>query len=207
MSVRKGWVFLLMLALIGCSKGGEKGKEKGLQNLPDLSGRRILIIVPHQGYRDEEFLKPDKIFKRVGMTITIASSDTTEAEGVNGHRVKPDLLLSKANAQDYDVILLIGGQGAKGYWDDPATQKLVREAVTAGKVLGATSSAPVTLARAGVLQGKKAAVLAEDASEVTKHGALVSGNSTEVDGRIVTSSGPEASRALSEAIIKLLVSP
>jgi protease I len=202
--LRKSWMFVLAFALLGCSRGGEGEKVRGPQNLPDMSGRKVLIVVPHQDYRDEEFLKPDKVFKKVGMTVSVASSEESEALGMNGHKVKPDLLVSAAKAGDYDAVILIGGSGANAYWEDTAVLSLVREASKLGKVVGATSTAVVTLGRAGVLSGKRAAVTPETSSEVTKTGATASESNVETDGNVVTANGPEDSRPFSEAVIRVL---
>ncbi|MBC7348303.1 MAG: DJ-1/PfpI family protein, partial [Clostridia bacterium] len=78
------------------------------------------------------------------------------------------------------------------------------EAAEQGKVLGAICLAPVTLANAGVLAGRKATVFSPEAKRLEAAGAKYTGAGVEIDGRIVTASGPENAKDFGEAIAALL---
>jgi len=121
-----------------------------------------------------------------------------------GATVKPDVLLTDVAADDYDAMVFIGGTGAKEYWDDPNAQQLAREAVRQGKLLAAICLAPVTLARAGVLDGKRATVWPDQQGELRKAGGTYEGERVVVDGKLVTGSGPEAAQEFADALVKAL---
>lgn len=72
-------------------------------------------------------------------------------------------------------------------------------------MLGTICLAPVCLANAGVLSGKKATVYPDEVAGLKSAGALYTGARVEVDGRIVTASGPESTGEFGEAAADLLV--
>ncbi|MBC7347996.1 MAG: DJ-1/PfpI family protein [Clostridia bacterium] len=101
-------------------------------------------------------------------------------------------------------FLFVGGEGAREYWDDLQAHRIAREALEQGKVLGAICLAPVTLANAGVLAGRKATVWPDEAARLKAAGAKYTGSGVEIDGRIVSASGPESAKDFGEAIARLL---
>lgn len=171
---------------------------------PTLQGKSILMIIAHQDFRDEEYEEPRQIFEANGATITVASFSLEIAKGSLGAQVKPDLLLKDMAVGDYDAIVFVGGPGAQEYWDDPAAHAIAQDAVAQGKVLAAICIAPTTLAKAGVLKGKKATVFSSEAEELKESGANYTGASVERDGLIITANGPQAAVEFAEEISKAL---
>jgi len=169
-----------------------------------LQGKKIAMIIAAKNFRDEELLQPLEIFRAKGARVVIASSVLDVTYGMLGSKVVPDLLYDNLKVNNYDAIVFVGGSGAKQYWNDPYAHELAREAVDAGKVLGAICIAPVTLANAGLLRGKKATVWSSDAEKLRKQGAEYTGKEVTVDGMIVTGNGPEAAKRFAEEIVKLL---
>jgi protease I len=118
--------------------------------------------------------------------------------------VKPDMLLKEVNIQDFDAIIFIGGAGAAEYFDDPVAHKLAKDAYASGKIVAAICVAPVILARAGLLQGKKATAWESEGDQLRSLGADYTGKPVEVDGKIITAAGPFAAKDFGEAIVKAL---
>jgi protease I len=106
---------------------------------------------------------------------------------------------------DYDCIVFIGGVGATVYFDDPLAHSIASEAAAAGKVVAAICVSPVTLARAGVLQGRRATVFPDYAAELENAGAMYTGEDVTVDGRIITANGPGAAEKFMWKIAEALV--
>lgn len=169
-----------------------------------IPGRRVLMVIAPTDFRDEEYREPRAVLEAGGATVSVASRDLREARGMLGGRVKPNLALGSARAADYDAVVFVGGNGASCYWNDPAAHALAREAAQAGKLLGAICVAPVTLANAGLLQGRRATVYPSEGGKLAAKGAKYTGQAVETDGRLVTANGPQSARAFGEALVKVL---
>ena len=169
----------------------------------DLKGKKVVLIIAHDGFRDEELNEPKAALGKCGAQVAVASTSLDPAKGMLGGTAKPTILLKDVNAADYDAIVFVGGIGAKGYFDDPKAHELA-QAAAKDKVLGAICIAPVILARAGVLKGKKATVYSSMKADLTKAGADYTGRHVEVAGNIITAEGPSAARQFANAIIDAL---
>ncbi len=183
-------LFLIVLTLLA---GGKKMDKK------------VLMIIAHENFRDEELLVPKEIFEKNGIKVTIASTDTTPAKGMLGAVVKPDVKVHDEDFSKYDAVVLVGGMGSPVYWDDKKLhEKLVEFYKDESKILAAICLAPGTLARAGLLKGKKATVWRSASDEINKCGGTYTGKPVERDGRIITGSGPDAAKAFAEEIVRAL---
>ncbi len=169
-----------------------------------LEGKNILMIIASNNFRDEEYNHPREIFEEEGAMVTVASSTKKEVTGMLGMKVTPDILISEVNIDDYDAVIFVGGMGSSEYWDDEKAHEIAKEAYEKDKVVGAICIAPVTLARAGLLKGKKATVFSSEIENIKKEGAIYTGNSVEVDGKIVTGNGPSAAKEFGKKIVELL---
>ncbi|MBC7337341.1 MAG: DJ-1/PfpI family protein, partial [Clostridia bacterium] len=86
---------VLDLALLaGCGKG-QKAAPVAAKN---LATKKVLMIVAHRDFRDEEFFEPKKTLEGRGARVVVASSSLEEARGMLGSTVKPDLLLKDVRA-------------------------------------------------------------------------------------------------------------
>jgi len=162
------------------------------------------MIIAHQNFRDEELLKPREILQQAGAEIIIASSSLAPARGALGATVKPDLLLKDVNPADYAAVVFVGGPGAKEYWEDQKAHEIARLALDKDRILAAICIAPVTLANAGVLKGKKATVWPSEAPRLKAAGAIYTAQHVETDGPIITADGPESAAQFGRALLKAL---
>lgn len=169
-----------------------------------LAGKRVLMVIAPDRFRDEEYREPRAVLEARGAAVTVASAVLGRARGMLGMEVEPDVALDEVRAGDYDAVIFVGGSGASRYWDDPVAHRLAREAFEAGKVVGAICIAPVILAQAGLLAGRRATCWPEERDRIGAAGAQCTGNAVEVDGRIVTGAGPHAARAFGEAVARAL---
>ena len=166
--------------------------------------KKAVMVIAHQTFRDEELFVPREILAKNGVSVTVASTDLSYATGKLGGRAKPDILLGDAAAKDFDAVIFIGGAGAACYFDDPAAHQLAREALALGKTVAAICCAPVILARAGILKGKKATCFPSDSQDLVSLGVTFTGKPVEKDGRIITANGPDAAKAFGEALVLAL---
>lgn len=169
-----------------------------------LSSKKVLIIIAPKDFQDQEFSKPKQILEAEGAKIVVASSTAKTATGIYGMKVKPDITLKEAKATDYDAVIFVGGSGATDYADDPQALSLAIEAQKHDKILGAICVAPVILAKAGILEGKKATVSIFGKNELTRAKAIYSGKDIEIDGKIITGKGPAEAEAFGKTIVEAL---
>jgi protease I len=88
---------------------------------------------------------------------------------------------------NYDAIVFVGGYEYER--DDPEAQRIAQEALAEGRVVAAICVAPITLARAGVVEGKRVTA-STGVGELKQAGAIFTGASVERDGLIITANGP-----------------
>lgn len=169
-----------------------------------LEGQKVLMIIAHEEFRDEEYDIPRKLLERNRAEITVASTEMSLAKGKLGMLVQPDILTKDVRAIDYDAIVLVGGSGAANYFNDLIVQGLLRAAVERGRVIAAICIAPVILANAGILAGKKATVFSSEIDSLEAAGAFYTGREVERDGDILTANGPEASGDFALALVKAI---
>lgn len=169
-----------------------------------LTGKKVLMVIASNQFRDEEYQKPRSILEGAGVKVTVASSTLQEATGMLGLKVKPDILLKEAKMSRYDAVVFVGGMGATEYWENPTAHALAKEAYQSGKLASAICLAPMTLANAGLLKGKKATIWPDAAKDFKTKGVLYTGSKVEQDGRIITGSGPDAAEAFGKALAKAL---
>lgn len=209
--------FCLLIALtIMVSAMGNRPKEEPKYKLEILkmevvpaatvtmTGKSALLVIAPKDFQDQEYAVTRKMLEAKGIKVTVASATTRTATGMSGLKVKPDLAISSARAADYDAVVFIGGNGALVYENDPQAMSLAIEANKNNKVIGAICVSPMILAKAGLLQGKKATVSPYGTSALKKGGAVCTGKAVEVDGRIITGQGPAASAEFGQAVIDAL---
>ena len=167
-----------------------------------LDGKRILMVVASRNFRDEEYERPRKALEGEGARVTVASSAPGPSTGMLGLTVKPDLLLGQSKANDFHGVVFVGGSGAQEYWDDAAAHALAKAAVASGAVLGAICIAPVTLARAGLLAGRRATVWPDCRELLEQCGVKVLEGPVVRDGAILTANGPEAASDFGAALLE-----
>ncbi len=167
--------------------------------------QKILMIIASKDFRDEEFLKPKEIFEKNGFKVVVASSSLNPSKGMLGTEVKPDILLGNVNLKDYKAVVFVGGVGAKEYFNNPVALKLAQDAERENKVIGAICIAPRILAEAGLLKGKKATVWSSETKEIEAKGAIYTWQDVEIDGNIVTASGPHAAEKFGKEIVTMIL--
>ena len=172
-----------------------------------IQDKKILMIIAPDKFRDEEFNHPREIFLKEGAIVTVASNLPGEAKGMFGARASVDTLISKTDYNDYDAVVIAGGNGSPQYlWDDNNLLNLISGAYKNGKVVAAICLSGVVLARAGILKGIEAVVYrtAESMEEYAKYGVKYTQKSVVKSGRIITADGPAASREFGNTIVDTL---
>jgi protease I len=167
-----------------------------------LSDKKVLMVVPPDNFQDEEYDRLRRILEFNGITVKCASTHLGTLRGVKGTTVKSDVTVDDVKYYDYDAIIFVGGDGAKRLFDEEKVTKLAKDAEY--KVLGAISTAPGILAKAGVLKGKKATCSVSVAGTLRDREATYTGQPVQVDDKIVTASGSQYAEQFGNAVLEVL---
>lgn len=172
----------------------------------------ILMVIAPENFRDEEFLVPKSYFEQQGHRVFVASTRKGACRGMLGATVQAEYSLAEVRAADYDAVVFVGGAGTPLVRREQFAIKLAQDAAASGKVLAAICWAPTILAKADVLNGRKATVwLGNDGEYGTttdkvleKFKAKYEKSGVVIDGKVVTADGPAHAKQFAEAIVRLL---
>lgn len=149
--------------------------------------RKVLVILA-QGCEEIEAVTVIDILRRAGIEVTSAGLDDLPVLASRGVMLLADTTLDLAQHQDFDMIVLPGGQpGTDNLKADKRLAALLQQMAQQGKYLAAICAAPSVLA-AGLLDGRKATcypTCLDGYPKVNLQTAAVV-----EDGKIITSRGP-----------------
>jgi protease I len=168
------------------------------------TSHRVLLVIAPVTFRDEEYAEPKRILENAGVEVTTASTQPGTCVGRFGLEAFADVALCDVDPSVFDAIAFVGGGGARIYFDDEAAHRVAREALDSNHIVGAICIAPSILGHAGLLDGVCVTSFPSQQADLTSSGASWTGCEVEVDGRLVTASGPEAASAFARAILELL---
>ena len=172
-----------------------------------LAGKKVLMVIAPDQFRDEELLEPKKALLDEGAHVVVACREMKEAKGMLGAKVTPDMHLKDVKPQDFDAVTVVGGMGSPTYlWEDKDLHKLLQEMHSANKVVTGICLSGAVLARAGVLQNKNATVwpMPESIEALEQGKAHYRQEPVVQDGNIITAVGPEAVKEFGQAIVNEL---
>jgi protease I len=168
------------------------------------NGRAILMVIPADGFREEEYDSMYSALAKNGVKVVMASTVRQGALGTKGKTVNPDLLIDEVNPDDYAGVVFVGGHGASQYWHDYKAHEIIRSHFAAGKLIAANDRAPVALAVAGILKGKKVTGHNSIFEKLSNAGADYTGRKVERDGNVLTGEGPRAISVYTAELVKAI---
>ena len=163
-------------------------RENSLIHREETIMKKTAILFA-EGYEEVEALTVVDLLRRakIGCDI-VAVDDGVEVTGSHGIRVGADKTLSQLVMEEYDGLILPGGlRGVNNLAADERVIDLLRRFAEAGKLTAAICAGPTVLAKAGLLQGRKACCYPGMEDEL--NGAVACTESVVADGSIITSRG------------------
>lgn len=151
-----------------------------------------ILVVLADGFEEIEAVVPIDVFRRLELDVTVAGLNGLQVEAAHNMVFNADVEFADCRADQFDVLFLPGGMpGSVNLRDDDRVGAMAQEMDQAGKLVTAICAAPITLGKAGLLNGRKATCYPgfEDQLNCLDYTA----NMTEVDGNIITGKGPGAS--------------
>lgn len=169
------------------------------------------VLVPlAQGCEELEAVTIIDLLRRAQINVTSAGLEPqlSPIKAGRGTTLLPDTTLDQALESDYDMIVLPGGlPGADHLNDDKRIIKLIQRMAAADKYTCAICAAPRALARAGVLEGKRATSYPGTLDKMDIPGMQYTGEAVTIDGKVITGRGPGPAMDFSLALIEALGGP
>jgi protease I len=174
--------------------------------MADIAGKRIAILATH-GFEQSELEVPLKKLREAGATVEVVSPESGEIKGWDmkdwGQPVKVDKPLDAVSAQDYDAIVLPGGQLNPDYLRvNQDALSFIRDFYSAGKTVAAICHAPWLLIEAGIIQGHRATSYKSIKTDVINAGGQWIDEEVVTDQGLITSRHPSDLDAFSAKIIE-----
>jgi len=165
---------------------------------------RVLIpLAP--GFEDLEATTLVDLLRRAEFEVVTAGLHAGLVTGARGMRVAPDAELDAVLAGEFDMVVLPGGMpGARHLRDDPRILALLQRQAAANRYTAAICAAPIVLAAAGLLEGKRATSYPGFVDRLDIPGLQYVSEPVVVDGHVVTSRGPGTAMDFALALIELL---
>ncbi|MBS3848658.1 type 1 glutamine amidotransferase [Devosia sp. BSSL-BM10] len=163
--------------------------------MQNLTGKNIAILATN-GFEQSELEVPLNTLRDAGATVHVISPETGEIKGWDktdwGDSVPVDKALSNASADDYDAIVLPGGQINPDLLRvEPKAIELIKAFWEQKKVVAAVCHAPWLLIEAGVVSGRKVTSYPSIKTDVINAGGLWEDSEVVVDKGLITSRKPD----------------
>jgi len=169
-------------------------RASSLQETPSASiparAKRVVFVVPPTGFNESELFETQRLLGMAGVETLVTSLHQGPITGALGQVGESTMALAAIPVRQIDALIFIGGPGMPTLATNGPAQKLAQLAQQQGKLLGATSTAPILLAQAGLLQGVRVTADPTKQGVLQNAGAVFTGNPVERDGMILTARGP-----------------
>ena len=170
--------------------------------------KRIAILAT-DGFEQSELTGPRDGLKAAGFDVQVVAPKGGSIKGWQhtdwGDEVPVDLELSQARPDDFDALVLPGGQM------NPDTLRMKAEAVefvrafdSAGKTLAAICHGPWLLVESGAAKDREVTSWPSVKTDLANAGARWKDAEVVVDGHVITSRKPDDIPAFTQAVIDAL---
>jgi deglycase len=125
--------------------------------MDDLKGKRVAIVVT-DGFEQIEMTSPREALENAGAKCVLIAPKDGEVQGFKHHdkadKFKVDMTLARANADDFDAVMLPGGViNADALRIDKKAQQFVQQIDRAGKPVAVICHGSWLLISAGLARG------------------------------------------------------
>ena len=164
----------------------------------------ILMIIPPEQFSEKEFFTIRTELEKAGFKTVIASLASGLCSGSQHRMVMADYALAEVSLLGIEGVVFIGGRGSASLFTNVDALRISAEMAQLNKMVAAICMAPVILANAGILEHRRATVAKKEVATLESRNAIYTGPGVEVDGNILTASGPGYSMKLAKEIITRL---
>jgi protease I len=180
-------------------------------NNKQLNGLRVAILATN-GFEEAELLEPRKALEAAGARTTVIAPKSGKIQGMKhdekSQTVAVDSTLDKANASEFDAVLLPGGAlNADALRVEQAAQKFVQDMNNARKPIAFICHAPWLLVSAGLTKGRTVTSYHTIQDDLRNAGAKWVDKEVVRDGNWVSSRQPTDIPAFNREMISLFSEP
>jgi protease I len=174
--------------------------------MTDMKDARILILATN-GFEQLELTVPRDELRKAGAKVDVASPEGRPIRGWNkvdwGEMVTSDLKIADAKPENYQALVLPGGQiNPDMLRINPDAMKVVKEFVDSGKPVAAICHAPWLLVQADAVRGLNLTSYKSIRKDVENAGGKWVDKEVVADQGIVTSRSPDDLKAFVSKIIE-----
>lgn len=174
--------------------------------MTNISNAKIAILAT-DGFEKSELFEPRKQLMEAGADVTIVSLNNglikSWDESDWGETIAVDLMLEDAEEQDFDALVLPGGQINPDLLRvESQAIDLVKAFFKAGKPVAAICHAPWLLIEADIVKGRKVTSYKSIRTDMINAGGNWEDSPVVVDNGIITSRSPGDLDAFSRKIIE-----
>jgi protease I len=172
----------------------------------DLSGKKVAILVA-DGFEQVELTEPRQALEDAGAETRIVSPAQGRVKGWQkdhwGDEVEVDVPLDQASPDEFDALLLPGGQmNPDNLRKEERAVSFVRSFIDAGKPVAAICHGPWVLVEADAVRGRRMTSYSSIKTDLRNAGAEWVDEEVVVDEGIVTSRNPDDIPAFNRKMIE-----
>jgi protease I len=178
--------------------------------MPAVNDAKVLILAT-VGFEQSELEVPRDRLRAAGATVHVATPEGDDIRGWDkdnwGDQAEADLSLAEARAENYDAVVLPGGQiNPDILRTKTEALELIRAFAEADKPVAAICHAPWLLIEAGLAKGKRMTSYHSIRTDLKNAGAEVVDESVVADAPLLTSRSPadldDFVKAIMDALMK-----
>lgn len=155
------------------------------------------------GFEEIETVTVVDILRRAEIEVVLGGLMPGPVAGAHNVSIIPDSTIDAVNASAFDMFILPGGQpGTDNLNADQRVHKLLKEFAAKEKLIGAICAAPIVLAAAGLLKGKRTTCYPSYRDQL--NGGIYEDAPVVSDGTIITSQGPGTAIQFGLAVVTRL---
>jgi archaeal arginyl aminopeptidase len=162
------------------------------------------LILSSDHFEDSELLEPLQQLQAKGVAVDIAAPQTGPIIGEHRRRASAGLALGAVREEDYDLLLVPGGEAPASLRNIPEAVAIVRRFLLADKPVAAICHGPQLLIATGLMAGRTATCYRAVKEELETAGANYVDRKVVVDGKLITSRQPSDIPAFMGAIFGAL---
>jgi protease I len=175
-------------------------------SMQSLNGKKVAILV-EDGFEQIELTSPKEALEKAGAKTHIISPKRDKVKGWEhtqwGQEFPVDVSLDKANANEYDALLLPGGvMNPDKLRTSKQAVQFVRSFFDQGKPVAAICHGPWLLVEADVVNGRKVTSYTSIQTDLKNAGANWVDQEVVVDNGLVTSRKPDDLPAFNRKMVE-----